>query len=85
MILLSRLIKSYSSAVPKEEKKVISIRLLQCNLNHIEDASEQNAARTDVELQAMLNSAREEAERIVNAARIDSENKTRQWTSSSKR
>ncbi|MBN8199589.1 flagellar assembly protein FliH [Bacillus sp. NTK034] len=78
MILLSRLIKSYTSAVPKEEKKVISIRLLQSNLNHIEDVSEQNTDRTDEELQAMMNSAREEAERIVNAARIDSEKKTRQ-------
>ncbi|WP_436375778.1 flagellar assembly protein FliH [Cytobacillus sp. BC1816] len=78
MILLSRLIKSSSSAVPKEEKKVISIRQLQSNLTPIEDAIEQNLARTDEELQAMLKSAREEAERIVNTARIDSENMTRQ-------
>ncbi|MCM3704198.1 MULTISPECIES: flagellar assembly protein FliH [Cytobacillus] len=78
MILLSRLIKSYSSAVPKEEKKVISIRLMQSNSNQIEEAVEQSAARPHEELQAMLNSAREEAERIVNAARTDSENKARQ-------
>ncbi|MED1940867.1 flagellar assembly protein FliH [Cytobacillus firmus] len=78
MILLSRLIKSYSPAVPKEEKKVISIRLLQSNSNHIEEAVEQSAARPHEELQAMLKSAREEAERIVNSARIDSENLARQ-------
>ncbi|MBY6050351.1 flagellar assembly protein FliH [Cytobacillus firmus] len=78
MILLSRLIKSYSPAVPKEEKKVISIRLMQSNSNPIEEAVEQSAASPHEELQAMLNSAHEEAERIVNAARIDSENVARQ-------
>ncbi|MED1906517.1 flagellar assembly protein FliH [Cytobacillus firmus] len=78
MILLSRLIKSYSPAEPKEEKKIISIRLLQSNSNHIEEAEEQSPVRTHEELQALLNSAREEAERIVNSARIDSENLARQ-------
>ncbi|KON89090.1 flagellar assembly protein FliH [Sporosarcina globispora] len=75
---MSRLIKSYSSAGPKEEKKVISIRLLQTNSQHTEDAMEQNTIRTDEQLQAMLNNAREEAERIVNAARLYSEKITQQ-------
>jgi flagellar assembly protein FliH len=78
MILLSRLIKSYSPAVPIEERKVISIRHLHSNLNLIEESVEQSAVRTQEEVQAMLNSAREEAERIVNSARIDSENLARQ-------
>ncbi|KAF0820370.1 MULTISPECIES: flagellar assembly protein FliH [unclassified Cytobacillus] len=75
---MSRLIKSYSPAVPIEEKKVISIRHLHSHLNHNEEEVEQCSVRPYEEVQAMLNKAHEEAEWIVNTARIDSENLARQ-------
>lgn len=70
MILLSRLIKSFSPISGQSEKKVISIKILE--QTKIEQEPEQ-FGRTDMLIEAILQEARQEAESIIKAAKLEAE------------
>ncbi|MBT2708854.1 flagellar assembly protein FliH [Pseudomonas sp. ISL-84] len=70
---MSRLIKSLSPKPVQGEKKVISIKILDNHQKTPDQAQEQNFRRTDEQIEAMLQAARQEAADIVEAARAEAE------------
>ncbi|GLB59350.1 hypothetical protein NCCP133_14830 [Cytobacillus sp. NCCP-133] len=69
---MSRLIKSISASQLQEEKKIISIRMLDSHIK-AEHEPEQNFSHSEAQLEEMLQGARLEAEAIVETAKLDAE------------